>query len=667
MCHSLVHPTAPRDRIARAPYNSTMKRSWLPLAALLLAAACGGGRAPAAQAPAERASVLLITLDTTRADAIGPEAEGVQTPAFNALAARGLRFRQAYATVPETLPSHTSMLSGLYPGGHGVHENARHVPASTPLVADDLHRAGYRTAAFVSSFVLDPQFGLDRGFDRYDAALPADSKEERASPATADAAIAELSSGGSAPRFVWVHFYDPHAPYAPPEPFRTTYREHPYLGEIAAMDAQIGRLVAAFDRLPGPRAIIVAGDHGEGLGEHGEQQHGRLLYQATMHVPLVVVGPGVAPGTSDVPVSTRRVFHTIRDFAGLGSDHSLRASSAAAEPVLGEAMKPFLEYGWLPQVMLVTDHYKAILAGTMETYDLAADRHENRNLGSSVSLDPQMRSALEQYPVPSPDAAPTPAALDEDAKRRLAALGYVGATSAPVVRTDAPRPADMTAIFPLLDLASGLFTAGRYGDVIPVLQKILAADPNNLDAQLRLATSYSSLRRNDLAEQAFARAAAIAPGSDDVRTYLALHYARAGDAARARPLLEQVVQAHPDRRAAVEALGALESQAGLDAMSRGDTPAALAAFERARHLLGGAFRHDLELGVLYLDARRFAEARDALDRALARAPDDAMTLFKRAQVSVLLREPDAAARIAQAREKADATTRPLIERERLFK
>jgi len=199
-----------------------------------------------------------------------------------------------------------------------------------------------------------------------------------------------------------------------------------------------------------------------------------------------------------------------------------------------------------------------------------------------------------------------------------------------------------------------------------VLQRILAADPHNLDAALRLATSYSSLGRAAQAEAAFRRAAAMAPDSQDVRLYLGLHYARTPDWPRAVPLLEQVVKESPGRATAVEWLGRLKAREGLAAMDRGDTPGGIAALERARQLQGAAFRNELDLGVLYLDARRFEDARAALDRVLTQRPDDPMALFKRAQVSVLLKEPDSNARIAAARAKADATTRALIERERLF-
>ncbi len=633
---------------------------------LLLGAGCN--RAPASSSTAGsptavRPSILLITLDTTRVDAIGPEAAGVETPAFNAIAARGRRFRQAYATVPETLPSHSSMMTGLYPAGHGVHENARYLATSVPVAAERLQQAGYRTSAFVSSFVLARRFGLARGFDLYDDTLGA--ANERASRETTNAALAELGRSSDAPRFVWVHYYDPHYPYAPPEPYRSRYAKNPYLGEIAAMDAQLGRLIQSFQQqAKGPVAIAIVADHGEGLGDHGESQHGDLLYQSTMHVPLVLAGPGVEAGVSDTPVSTRRIFHTLLDWAGVDAAHSLRSADDTGDVVFGEAMKPFLEYGWQPQVMAVAGRHKSILAGKIETYDFTTDPGETR----SLELPPgRLRKALEEYPVPSPDAARPPADLDAEAKRRLASLGYVGTTALPVVRKDAPRPADMMPLLATLGKASALFAAGRYAQAIPLLEGVLTADPDNLDAALRLATAHSSLGHEQKAMDLFGRAAAIAPKSQDVRAYLALHYARTKEWERAVPLLEQVVAESPDRLTAVEALAPLRARQGQQAMDAGHTTEAIAAFERARALQPGAFKNDLDLGVLYLAARRYEEAKTALDRVPASHAGYPMALFKRAQVSVLLNEPDKLERIDTARRKADATTKPLIERERLFR
>ncbi len=661
---------------------------------------------------AARPSILLVTLDTTRADAVGPDAVGVQTPAFNALAARGRRFRQAYTPIPETLPAHSSIMTGLYPAGHGIHENGRHLSERYPVLAERLQQAGYRTGAFVSSFILSRRFGLARGFSVYDDELAA-GQAERTSKDTTDRALgylAQVSSAASAasvvspvsaqtppqPQFLWVHYFDPHAPYAPPEPFRTQYAQSPYLGEVAAMDQQLGRLLQAFEHeARGQVAIVIVADHGEGLGDHGEMQHGNLLYQSTMHVPLVVVGPGIAAGVSDVPVSTRRIFNTVLSWAGVdgaAAADSLGAAEPQEEIVRGEAMKPFLSYGWQPQVMVVAERQKVISTSRLEVYDVIDDPREAHELPAST-VSRGVLKILSDYPVPQPGAAPVPDTLSDEARRSLASLGYVSATARPVIRKDAPRPVDMVRLFELLDKASGLFVQQRYADVIPLLDRILKEDPHNLDAALRLATAQAGLGREAKAAEAFKRAEAIAPDSPDVRTYRALHDARGPDWQRAVPELERIVAETPERVPALEALAVVRERQGRVAeavtllqkihgirqpspaelihlgelaMNVEQTSVAIDAFERARAAQGSAFTHDLELGVLYLAAHRFPDARDALDRVLPSHPGYAMALFKRAQVSVLLNEPDRAARIARARQGADATTRALIANERLF-
>jgi arylsulfatase A-like enzyme/Tfp pilus assembly protein PilF len=660
----------------------------------MLVGACRGAPKPASSAAigsTARPSILLVTLDTTRADAIGPEATGIETPAFGALAARGRRFRQAYATAPETLPSHASMMTGLYPAGHAVHENARYLSADRPVLAERLRQAGYRTAAFVSAFTLARRFGLARGFETYDDELQA-GHAERAARETTDRALAHLRQESRQPLFLWVHYYDPHHPYTPLEPFRSRYRKKPYLGEVAAMDEQLGRLAQAFEQqVEGPVAIVIVSDHGEGLGDHGESQHGNLLYQATMHVPLLLVGPGIKTGVSDTPVSTRRVFHTILDWAGLEKTQSLRGSEK--EVVLAEAMKPFVAFGWQPQVMAVLGRQKAILAGRLEVYDVVADPMEARDLAAEANLSRQVGKALREYPLPSLKAPPPGDSLGDEELRKLASLGYISAGASPAVRKDAPRPVDMSHLFDVIEKASGLFVREEYAKAIPLLERILAEDPGNLDAALRLATAHSALGHEERALEAFEKARDIAPASQDVRTYLALHYARGRQWERAVPLLEQVVAETPDRLPALEGLAVVRERQGRTseavslrqkiyarrkptpmelvrlgqlAMSAGQTAPAIEAFERARTLQGGAFEHDLELGVLYLAARRLPEAKESLDRVPPSHPAYPMVLFKRAQVSVLLQEPDRAARIEIAREQADSTTRKLIAAERLF-
>ncbi|HEX9162172.1 MAG TPA: sulfatase-like hydrolase/transferase [Thermoanaerobaculia bacterium] len=663
--------------------------------AILLSFGCGrtADHQTAAQRP-QRPSILFVTLDTTRADAIGPDARNVATPAYNALVHRGLRFRYAYAAVPQTLPSHISMMTGLYAAGHGVRENARYLADNQPVLAEKLHAAGYRTAAFISAFALARRFGLGRGFDVYDEDFGS-GRAERNAKETTDLATAWLTSNrqpttGNKELFVWVHYYDPHFPYTPPEPFRTRYAKQPYYGEVAFMDQQLGVLIDAFDRVPGPKAIVIAGDHGEGLGEHGEAQHGDLLYQATVHVPLLLIAPGVKPGSSDAPIATRQIFNLI---LGLANSEPRTPNSAPERVVLAEAMKPFLDYGWQPQVMGVEGRQKTILAGRLEVYDVVADPNETHDLAAQASVSRAVRAALHDYPVPSQQPQPATTQLDDESRKKLASLGYVASTVKPVVRSDAPRPVDMSQLFPLLDEAAALFVREQYAQCIPLLGQILAKDPHNLEAALRLATAYSSLGRDREAIAAFERAEAIAPGSQDVDTYLALHYARGKQWQKAIPLLEEVVAKSPDRLPALEALAVIRERQGRIAdavslrekvysmraatsaelaqlarmqMALGQTAPAIATFEQVRAMDGSTFRNDLELGVLYLAAGRFADARDALDRVPPSNPNYAMALFKRAQVSVLLHETDAPSRIEMARQHATPLTRELIARERLF-
>jgi tetratricopeptide (TPR) repeat protein len=356
-------------------------------------------------------------------------------------------------------------------------------------------------------------------------------------------------------------------------------------------------------------------------------------------------------------------------------------------------MIPFLQFGWQPQMMAVEGRLKVINAGTIEVYDVVADPRETNDLAKRADLSRGVRQALRDYPVPSPAAQPSSAVSDED-RRQLAALGYIASEVQPVVRKDAPRARDMVALFEPLERASSLFVEERYAAAIPLLEKILAADPYNLMTAIRLAVAHSALGNNDAALNAFRKAQALSPESPDVRAYLALHYAKTGDITNAAPLLERVVAESPDRLPALEALATVREKQnrladaltlrqqihtmkqpspaelthlGALAMELGRTDIAIDAFERARTQQGAAFQHHLELGVLYLAARRYDDARVSLDRVPRTHPAYAMALFKRAQVSVLLDEPDRASRIEAARANADATTRALIETERLFR
>jgi len=677
--------------------KSTLAIVWVCVVALVLAACSGDTEeATVARAPlppkSELPAILLVTLDTTRADHTGIETGLVKTPNLESLAASGINYTQAYSVTPTTLPSHTSMLTGLYPADHHIRENGRRVDNKLDLLAVLLKKRGYETAAFVSGFPLDGQFGLSRGFDHYDDDFDGDATERNAA-ATTDLALAWMEDKAG-PLFMWVHYYDPHEPYDPPEPFTTQYPGNPYLGEIAYMDQELGRLVSTFEaKFQGrPLKIVVAGDHGEGLGDHGETLHGNLLYQGTMRVPLVIAGSGISAGAREQAVSVRQVFDTVLGWTGEDRPGGLMGDNT--EPVLGEALKPYLQYGWQPQFMAVQGGIKVIRSGDTEIYDVLADPAENDNLDGKVEPGPALWDAIDGYSVRAlakpPEVQQT---LSQAALDKLASLGYVGSSGSATVREDAPNPRDMTYLFHDMDIGAGLFIRRDYAAAIPVFNRILEADPYNFMAALRLAVAYSVTGDTVQAQAYFDRARAIDPSSVDLRHYQAMHYMKNRQWDLAGPLFESVLAESPDRLQDLEGLAQVYTRQGqinqaLDLlmkivkikeepalewvrigqlrMSLHDTKGAISAFETAHRMLGDKFTFNLELGMLYMADKRLQNAAASLDAVSRFHPAYPMALFKRAQVSVLLKEADREQRVRQAWVQADATTRPLIENERLF-
>lgn len=667
-----------------------LRALWLiVLASVGWAMACSEGTSSAVDDARTRPDIVLITLDTLRADALGHEGGPAATPTLDALAEEGLRFEQAYSTAPTTLPAHTSMLTGLMPAGHGLHENGRRLRPDVVVLAEELRGRKYATVAFISGYPLARRFGLERGFDHYDDDFG--GGVERRAGETTDRVLEFLAADHRRPSFLWVHYYDAHDPYEPPEPFASRWGERPYYGEIEYLDRELGRLLEAVRSELNDAVLIVAGDHGEGLGDHGEERHGNLLYQEVMRVPLLIVDDNAEAATIDTPVSIRRVFHTILGLAGGEASGSLLA--APEEAVLAEAMKPYLQYGWQPQVMAVEGTLKAIRSGNdTEIYDLAGDPGERRDLANEQRPTPGMVEALRTYPLPSAETVESDD-LSEEERRKLAALGYVSSSSPPELRTDAPHAGEMTDLFDDLDRGSVLFVEERWDVAIEVFERVARRDPENLMVQLRLAVAHSLSGREVQAERYFQAAEAIAPESLDRKRYLALHDCRFRRWQRAEallgplpqlrdsvPVLQCLAEARMHRGAfsgAVELLAAavelqpdsaaVQVRLGEARMAMGQTEAAIEAFEAARELDAAGFDRPLELGVLYLAAGRLREAARVLESVPPQHPGYSMALFKRAQASVLLREPDSAERIDLARRHADETTRPLIDNESLFR
>jgi arylsulfatase A-like enzyme len=388
--------------------------------------------------------IVVITLDTTRADRLSPYGfMDAVMPHLERIAAEGVVFDQASSVAPLTLPAHTSLFTGLRPPKHGVRDNAdRPLAPEQRTLAETVRERGFRTGAFVGSAVLDPDRGLSQGFDMYGGvaggpSLDAGSLQRRADVVVADS-LAWLEGVGTSPFMLWTHLYDSHAPYDPPEPFRSAHPD-PYLGEILFMDAQIGRLLEGLDRLrlSDRTVVVIAADHGEGLGEHGEKTHGLSVFESVLRVPLIIRAPSLKPRRLVEPVSLVDVMPTVLELLGFPAREAdgrslvgaMHGETGPEAEVYAESMYP-TRFGRLPVRALRDGRYKLIDGNVPALYDLARDPFEARNIhGERAALAQLMRARLTALAGNhrSPDAA-----LGEvtgEVRERLEALGYVGRTA----------------------------------------------------------------------------------------------------------------------------------------------------------------------------------------------------------------------------------------------
>ena len=538
--------------------------------------------------------VLLVTIDTLRADRLGCYgSESARTPVIDTLAASGVRFAAAISPAPLTLPAHASLMTALDPPGHAVRHNSIHrLSEDVPTLAESMREAGFATAAFVGALVLDRRFGLDRGFDVYDDAIGSASSKtvgyaERSAEAVVDAALRWLES--APPRFfLWVHLYDPHAPYAPPPGFAAAFASDPYAGEIAYADHQLGRLLDGIDARFGSagRLVVVTSDHGEGLGEHREETHAYGIYDATQRVPLVFSGAGVPPGrVVDAPVRLVDVAPTVLavvaapPLSGVGGrdlSPQLGGDPGVPEPAYVETLATHFDYGWSPLVGLRTERFKYIRAPRPELYDLQADPHETRDLARErpedvARLDAQLEARL-------PARQSVAVDLGEEDRERLRSLGYVvpegRAMSLRADRLGGPDPKDEIDLLARVARAEALALAGRPAEALAPLAAL--SDPPThvrlLRSAIRVETGEWSLAAEDARS-----VVAASPRRVDARLLLAAALEGGGDVAGARAAFEAALAL--DRRS-VAAWRGLARTAELE----GDAAAA----DRARSWLEGA-------------------------------------------------------------------------------
>ena len=628
---------------------SNMKRSLFFLvialgAAVGLLAGCRDGRE---STPPTRPNIVLITIDTFRADRIG---RGL-TPAIDALASAGVRFDNARSAVPLTLPSHVTIMTGLLPAAHGVRENGvvfAPQPSAPPL-ARALKGVGYQTGAFVGAYVLDRRFGLAEGFDTYDDRIRRNPDEgarleaERRGGEVADAAAAWLNQV-SPPFFMWVHLYDPHAPYEPPDEFRVKAGGNAYDGEVAYADAQVARLVDAVRKrgLTDRTVVAIAGDHGEGLGDHGEHTHGMLAYDSTLKVPLILSGAAIPGRVVRSPVSLADLAPTLSRVAGLpaaGPSPDLLAPQLAERDVYAETQYP-RSAGWHSLAALAGERWKLIQSSETELYDLSNDPAEQQNVAAGhagVVQGMTARVAAIQ------DSAPaTPAAIAPEAAERLRALGYVSGSGASAGGDPrAPNPARVIDAWATFETALSQITAGRPQEALPSLKSLTATFPNAVVFQTTYGRALKDAGRPAEAVAVYRKAVAKIR---DASLYhdLAVAARAAGNPSEALRAEQAALALEGTNPAALNGLGLLHAEAGR-------ATDAAASFERAATLdpsnasywtnLGNARRELSELPQAEAAYRRaldvdpaYSDAANGLGTILVQSgkPADAVQWFERA-------------------------------------
>jgi tetratricopeptide (TPR) repeat protein len=585
---------------------------------------------------------VLVTIDTLRADHVGCYgAEWASTPTLDGLARRGVRFTTAISPAPLTLPSHATLFTALDPPEHGVRANgAFRLEEGVPTLAERFESAGFATAAFVSAFVLDRRFGLARGFAHYDDALGVQNEEigvaSRPGGASVDAALAWLES---APErfFLWLHLYDPHAPYEPPEPHRTRQLGRPYDGEIAYADAELGRLLAALDaRFPDGRTLVaVTADHGESLGEHGEPTHAFSVYDATQRVPLLLAGPGVPQGAVDERLvrladlaPTLLALTGLPPLAGASGASLLPAPDGPdAEPRVAwvETLATQIDLGWSPLLGVRTREHKYVRAPRPELYELASDPGETRNLAAENEALVARLDALVEARAARQKAVPN-LGVDPETAQRLEALGYLAASEPapsgqPLGQVGGPDPKERIQD---LELLREVLTDLRQRRGREALERFAALGP--LGFELEVLRGEAALLANDLDA---ARASARRARQQGARRASA--HVLAGRVEEAAGRLDEAEASFREALRRDPESGAARVGLGRVAEARGDPDAARDHYQQARSLRRVEAEALWRLAALEIESRSHDAARAILaelPQSFARSPDAAVRLAR---------------------------------------
>lgn len=588
------------------------------------------------------ANLLLVTLDTTRADHLGCYGHAeAETPNLDGLARDGVVFERCITPTAFTLPSHSSIMTGLYPMFHGVRLNGGVALSDAhPTLAERLKATGYRCGGFVGAFVLDSRWGLNQGFEEYDDEFdlkPGETLDlarvQRPGNKVVDAALKWLQKTDERPFFAWVHLYDAHTPYEPPEPFKSRFAGGParrYDGEIAFADSQLGRLLDWLRSSGNDERtiVVVVGDHGEGLGSHREEEHGFFIYDYAVRVPLIVRLPEARLQGTRIGAQTRTidVMPTVLELLGVAPPSRLDGQSLApvlADPgrqgapyAYSESVSLSMQYGWSPLYSIRTSEYTYIDAPRPELYEPRLDPGEEDNLvGRQPSVAEELSATLGQLREAGAKGAPEPqeANLDEETMRALASLGYVGGSGSAVdtgVRAD---PKDMLEIYDEIGVAAGTLAQGDHAGAVKRLERVLEQDPKNPQARFLLAAGYEKLDR-------VADARAILDGvlkedPENVRALIAMAgiLAKQGD----RALLVAVCKRALARDSRNTQAMALIADACMDDR---DNAGALPYLQKAVEIQPKLTRNRTNLAACLIGMGRLAEAQTELKGVLAEHP-----------------------------------------------
>lgn len=582
-------------------------------------------------------NVLIITTDTTRADHIGCYGNrGIQTPVLDGLARDGVLCAETITPSPSTMPAHSSLLTGLYPQHHGVRANGTfRLDDKITTLAERLQTQGYRTGAAISSFVLDSRFGLNQGFDFYNDNLTKGMQysphmfRERPAELTNEPVIEWLKENSSGPFFLWVHYFDPHAVYMPPEPFRTQYQSALYDGEIAYADSQIGVLLDQLEKL-GVRdktLVVYAADHGEGLGEHGEQTHSLLVYDATLHVPLILHAPAALPKGKVIRRQTCLVdvVPTVLSLLGEEPPEGLDGVDLCAtppkepRPILIETMATMVSHGWAPLIGVRRDDFKYIFAPRPELYELKNDPGELTNVhDQQPEVVRQLSGALAGWLGEDPylvtrqavDLAKVDA--DEETLRRLAALGYVSTKRVDLDQAaEMLDPKDMIIHWETVQQAINTQAAGNNEDAIQLLESCVAEVPGDNFARCVLAAAYR--QQGDLKRSLAHFELALEHDETDPSVLLGIAAIRIArrEFDKAEQNINQVLRLQPENSEAYLMRGRL-------AQSQGKIKEAVQHYEQAIEMSPGTSGPPayVSIGQLHIYLGRLQEARESFQKAL---------------------------------------------------